>query len=283
MNNLSEERDTILQFFTQLLQNSIDFSSLDTSEISALNEIRDSFLSMSDEEQLEIRSDSSHHLRDEQEKAIEAFLSLRNKWITENEINKDGYNFEISDLLKSCIVIVYHQTNKQLEIDLIVNDCYRYRCGCVYHMTPEIVKKVIKKCILLIGDIPDCEMFPNFIEYYLLHSTIPNEEELDEYMRRVYEFSRNPEEFHQTDKCLVPTLHVEKLPVFDYKVSLDEVDVCCICQEEFTTSQKVIKLVPCGHLFHHSINDCLENGSILNWLSANNRCPLCKIKIEVKG
>ena len=71
MNNLQQERDTILQFFTQLLQNSIDFSSLDTSEIAALNEIRDSFLSMSDEEQLEIRSDSSNHLRDEQEKAIE--------------------------------------------------------------------------------------------------------------------------------------------------------------------------------------------------------------------
>ncbi len=295
-NNQNENRrDDMIYLFVQLLENNIDFSSLNGHDFSIFDTLRESFLNLGEERQVEIRNSAYEVINQEEEKVVDLFLSLRNKWIIENEINVQGYSFYLSGVVKRCLMRVYYHTNNnsnnnsntnnennELDITSVINECYRYRCNCVYNMDQQLIKRIIKQCIFYTGEIPNCEYFPHFVEYYLLHGRIPNDEELNEYMRRVYQFSRSPEEFHQIDKCLVPTLGVDKLPVFDYqsKEKENEVDVCCICQEEFIQSQKVIKLVPCGHLFHHSSTECLENGSILDWLNSHNRCPLCKEKVE---
>ncbi len=138
----------------------------------------------------------------------------------------------------------------------------------------------IKQCILYIGSTPSCELYPQYIEYYVLHGRIPTEEELEEFIRRVIEYSRNPEEFHQRDKQFVPTLHVDLLPVEKF-VKSNEDKACCICQEDFSEGQEVITLLPCKHQFHNKDEECLEGGCILNWLDKYNYCPMCKTKVNV--
>jgi hypothetical protein len=284
-NQNNNNRIDMMYFLVQLIENNIDFSSLNGHDFSFFDSLRESFLNLGEQNQVEIRNSAYEVVNHEEEKVVELFLAERNKWITENEINIEGYTFELSGIVKRCLMIVYyHSDSSELDINSVINECYRYRCNCVYNMDEQLIKRIIKQSIFYTGEIPNCEYFPHFVEYYLLHGRIPKDEELNEYMRRVYEFSRSPEDFYQVDKCLVPVLGVEKLPIFEYKVESKSEnksdDVCCICQEEFVENQNVIKLVPCGHLFHHSSKDCLEIGSILDWLKTNNRCPLCKEKVE---
>ncbi|XP_030458814.1 uncharacterized protein LOC115679369 [Syzygium oleosum] len=48
---------------------------------------------------------------------------------------------------------------------------------------------------------------------------------------------------------------------------------CCICLEELNGADKVME-IPCSHLFH---SKC-----IVEWLEANDSCPLCRGKVEVE-
>ena len=127
------------------------------------------------------------------------------------------------------------------------------------------------------GQIPFPGDYMHILEYEMLHHEYPSEEELMEMRQRAVRFYVDPERFHEEDKMLVPTLHVDRLP---RRINEDKQDlVCSICQDEIKIGQETLTLVPCQHVFHATNSECLDTGSISNWLSQNNRCPLCKANI----
>jgi len=212
--------------------------------------------------------------------AEEHFENLRDS--LDLDIPTNEFNFYMSTQLKCAILDLYYETQAYEfpSLDEIVDRMFNSRCSCVYSYPQHIVKKVIKQCILYEGKVPSCELYPQYVEYYILHGRIPNDNELEEYIRRLIDFTRNPEEFHQKDKTFVPALNIDKLPREKYKCKGDDEDVCCICQEEFKEDQEVITLLPCKHTFHDKDEECLEGGSILTWLEKHNFCPLCKSHIS---
>jgi hypothetical protein len=210
------------------------------------------------------------------------FNNLRQSFFEEAEMNYQTYVYSITSEVKNAILELYHETNgfEFPDIDLIINNLFEKRCTCVRNYPDIYVKKVIKQCILYIGGLPSCELYPQYIEYYVLHGRIPNDKELEEFIRRVIEYTRNPEEFHQIDKEFVPALNVDKLPREIYVKKEDK--ACCICQEDFIDGQEIITLLPCNHQFHNKDIECLEGGSILTWLEKYNYCPMCKVKVNYK-
>ena len=53
---------------------------------------------------------------------------------------------------------------------------------------------------------------------------------------------------------------------------------CCICQSDISRGSKMIKLTPCGHIFHDKTRDC---DGIRPWLQNNKTCPICIKNVEI--
>jgi len=225
---------------------------------------------------------SNRYSHAELELAEEHFENLRESLTNELDLPTDGFDFSLGNTVKAIILDLYYETQAYDFpcIDEIVDRLFTMRCSCVSSYPSNIIKKVIKQCILYEGKVPSCELYPQYVEYYILHGRIPNNNELEEYIRRLIEFSRNPEEFHQKDKTFVPALNVDKLPIEKYKCKGNDEDICCICQDEFKEDQDIITLLPCKHKFHNKDEECLEGGSIITWLDNHNVCPLCKSHIS---
>jgi hypothetical protein len=128
------------------------------------------------------------------------------------------------------------------------------------------------------GYLPHPNELNNVYEYYVFNGEYPSETDLHEMNQRALAFYLNPELYHQQDKIKVPALHIDKIP--RTKNTASGVD-CCICQDEIKLDQLTIRLPPCNHVYHVNADDCLGDGSILNWLKENNTCPMCKQKVEV--
>jgi hypothetical protein len=218
---------------------------------------------------------------DERELATNHIKDLRDSYFVDVDADIGDYGeYEVSREIINKTLELYYENGAHSFPDLedIVNSLFENRCNCVRSYPENYVKKVIKQCVVYTGILPSCSLYPQYVEFYILHGKIPSRDELEEYMRRIYEFSRNPEEFHQTDKCLVPTLNVDNLPRHSF--SEDEENTGCgVCQDEFINGQILITLLPCGHKFHENKKDCLETTCILNWLETHNVCPLCKSHI----
>lgn len=277
--------NSLTMIFSQLINN-IDNSFLDNlREDGTLNDMYQRILNIAPAERERIINSDflsyTLYTQAEKDSAEEYIKYVRDKFITDTETPLDDYGeFNPSiEIINSILDIRYN--NNFPDITDIVNYLFEKRCECVRgYYDDNIVKRVIKQCVLYIGQLPSCSLYPQYIEYYILHGRIPTENELEDYIRRLYDFSRNPEEFHQTDKCLVPTLNIDKLPRH-VCTKEDESDGCGICQDEFTEGQTIIILQPCKHKFHEKKENCLETSCIINWLETHNVCPLCKNKISV--
>lgn len=47
---------------------------------------------------------------------------------------------------------------------------------------------------------------------------------------------------------------------------------CSICTEKYIPNQSIVRILKCEHMF---CVDCIDK-----WLSANNKCPMCKFNLE---
>jgi hypothetical protein len=143
------------------------------------------------------------------------------------------------------------------------------------------IKNIIIDFIMLYSFYPSCNYFAYYIEFFIIHNRIPSDDELASFIERAREFNISPEDFHQKDKLLVPTLNIKNLLVQQFSDISNPVNDCCaICREDFSSLTQTIKLSPCNHLFHSNDSECLQDASIANWLHAYNFCPLCKTKID---
>jgi len=280
--------NSLTMIFSQLINN-IDNSFLDNlREDGTLDSMYQRILNINPTERERIINSDflsyTRYTQEEKDLSEEHIISLRENFILETETSLEEYGEFLPsvELINSVLDIKYNNNRSFFpDINYIVNYLFEKRCMCVRgYYDDNIVKRVIKQCVLYTGNLPSCSLYPQYIEYYILHGRIPTEDELAEYIRRLYDFSRNPEEFHQTDKCLVPTLNIESLPRH-ICTKEEESEGCGICQDEFVEGQRIITLLPCSHKFHEEKENCLETRCVINWLETHNVCPLCKSKINV--
>ena len=214
--------------------------------------------------------------RDEDYETAESYFNS----LVWEEIGEDQYISPHINIL-NIILESWVDSNKerfptlQEIVERLVQDTSQY----TEHLPLDTVVAMYTYYILTDGFLPRPEDYYFIVEYHLLHTSYPNPDQLEEMRIRAMRFALDPERFHAEDKMIVPTLHIERLP----RTVCNATDqVCCICQDEIKVGQEMITLIPCGHVFHSTDVDCLENGSIMNWLSANNQCPMCKKKVEPK-
>ena len=224
------------------------------------------------------------------------FFELRDEWkqlnnITETFVIDTHRNVNIA--LKNMLLDFYNNGNSDDErfpnLQEFIEKIISSKCICLGDYNEEHVKKLLEYYCMFYGRYPHCNEVPYILEFYLIQKRFPKEDELEDHIYRSIQFNLNPEEYHQNDKEFVPTVGIDKLPIFKYnendplykEIQQYEIKTCAICQEDFSENQNVIKLTPCNHLFHSTNSDCLENASIRNWLEKYNHCPLCKQKIKV--
>jgi hypothetical protein len=241
--------------------------------------------------------------KEEYELAEIIFFELRNEWKEKNniiEINDVDRDREISVSIKNILLDFYNSGNVNSSTNIeeerfpnleeFIEKLYAFKCDCLIQYESENLKKVIEHYCLLYGKYPSCNTIPYILEFYIIQKRVPTQEELEDLVYRTIQFSLNPEEYHQRDKEFIPTIGVDKLPIFIYKDFIEKhsskdnklcQNTCAIGQDDFLEKQSIMKLVPCGHLFHSTNSECLENASIRNWLEKYNYCPLCKQKIKI--
>ena len=163
-------------------------------------------------------------------------------------------------------------------LEEILEELYKNKCYCTHNYNSNHIKDLYKFYILNYKKIPDCITIELSIEYRLLHSRFPNEEELSEILNRRIRFELSPEDYYQEDKMNIGTNNLDKIKIDKY---IEEENISCsICQNDIIKDQEYINLEPCGHKFHYNNSDCLDEASIMNWLQNNNKCPNCKCNIN---
>ena len=78
-----------------------------------------------------------------------------------------------------------------------------------------------------------------------------------------------------TESTKRPCPGLEQLKSRKAKKTVDQ--GCCICQGDITRGSDMIKLTPCGHIFHDTTRDC---DGIRPWLAENETCPICIEKVR---
>lgn len=188
----------------------------------------------------------------------------------------DHFNCECTD--RNILSFIINNIENSLTIEDIIEVFCFVNCICEIDYPDNHICDIKRKCLYKRGGIFSCTELPLIYEYYLLYKEVPSNEDMLEIQQRLYEFDRNPEEFHQKDKILVPTLNLDKLSPIVKDSPVDE--NCSLCQSTIHT-KPFYKIPPCNHLFHANSEDCLGDSSIINWLSNHKQCPNCKTIVEI--
>ena len=230
---------------------------------------------------------STRYTQDDYELSEIYFVELRNSWKERNNIETNSEfdrNLQVGVDIKNILLDFFYDSDERFpDIDEFLNKVFYERCQCLYSYPQDILKKIFDLYVMTHARIPKCNEINFLIEFFIIHKSLPSDEELTEHIRRSIEFSTSPEDFHQRDKEFVPTIGIDKLPTYQYKKNTDSTqdnDCCAICRDDFQENQTIIQLKPCGHLFHSSNDECLEGASIRNWLEKYNHCPQCRTKIK---
>lgn len=201
----------------------------------------------------------------------------------ENVENVDDVENVEEKYFKTIHHLWYNDANGNLPtLDEVIEYLFENKCHCMYIYEDERCKSLIRHFFIL-GVDPSCSMVRIAMEFYILNNSFPSLDEIANTSERMQDFYNNPVEFHQEDKVLIGVSNLDKLPVFKMdknEFKSDDVVACSICQEDINEGQEYVKL-NCKHMFHHTKADCLEGGSIINWLEKNKFCPNCKSEVKL--
>lgn len=151
-------------------------------------------------------------------------------------------------------------------------------CQCRYHYSEHQNREFTKHCLVYAGRLLSCSESELAEEYRLIENRYPTMEELLEQRIRMLEFYIDPEQYHEKYKNHVPVPNLDKL----LPIELEEKEKdCAICLGDMVKGDKCFKL-SCGHYFHSEKEECLGDFNIINWLSKNRQCPVCKSEVYVE-
>ena len=119
-----------------------------------------------------------------------------------------------------------------------------------------------------------CDVIVASRSFFTLERRWPTMTELQEYVGRQRMQSGDPDRFYREERFAVPTPNLHRLLATSAECDSD----CAICGHAVLTGTSCYVL-SCGHQFHAV--DCLESDSILNWLSTNKRCPVCRVEVAL--
>lgn len=226
-----------------------------------------------------------HYCKTYEDKQYEDMKNYFNEYIRRYTDSSPEGDDSINVGLLNVMLDIFTRDNHEEyypSIEQIVDELFAYRCNCTYYLHETTVKEMIKAYVTERYGIPKCEEYPIMASYYTLHKRLPTVADTEEFIRRNYEFTVNPEDYYQQDKVKVPTTCIDELPRRSIRATDVQQELCCsLCQSDFEEGQKAIVIKPCNHYFHCESKDCLDTSCIINWLQENNNCPMCKTKIQL--
>jgi hypothetical protein len=159
-------------------------------------------------------------------------------------------------ILNVILDIVVENTDSTDILSNLVERFISYRCSCLEHYTETSLSDIYTHWIITHGSIPKCEEVPLIIVLF------------NRLLTPIYE---EPSERKTAIQLATKCLHTEDPLVGE---------VCPLCFGSFEAGQIVAVLDPCKHSFHSSLEECLGDANVSNWLDRKATCPLCKSEVK---
>ena len=145
-------------------------------------------------------------------------------------------------------------------------------CNCFFDQDVNATIRATEHA-LLHHSATSCYVIAQILLFHTAERHYPTVHELNQMETRL-NVALDPAENEESGKRPCPGL--EKLKSCKAKKHIDQ--GCCICQDDISRGSDMIKLTPCGHIFHDKTRDC---DGIRPWLVANETCPICVKKVEL--
>lgn len=154
---------------------------------------------------------------------------------------------------------------------------YLLRCNCGLIDEENIINSVeiFIHYLKTYNIVLDCGNIVHINTFYMQENRYPDMSELRTYILNLSRMVINPEQYHSDNKVKVSTKNLDKL----VPVEITQEGDCCICTEPVQKGTNGY-ILPCNHIFHSNEGDCIE-GTIIKWLSENNKCPMCKTEVKL--
>jgi hypothetical protein len=217
---------------------------------------------------------------------IKNLLTEENKEIArlhfKTYINDDQIN--PNDHVLLAIIKLWIENEKLPSKDELTLCIFKYRCNC--GLLDDIITSeeeylgIIEHCVYNFGFVPTCDRIINLIQYKRLEHQYPDLTQLRNYEQNLISSSSQSYNYFQEEKKDKPVANLECLKSKLMGESLEDI-ICSLCTEKIEYKQNYYKLPPCGHKFHATEKDCLDDASIINWLKKNNTCPTCRGEIKI--
>ena len=145
-------------------------------------------------------------------------------------------------------------------------------CACFINEDPSVISSAAEHALQHFSA-TDCSCIARILLFHIAEHRYPTPHELDQTYRQLTQVM-DPAQTERPASRVCPGL--EKLKSCPVKKTLHQ--ACCICQSDITRGSKMIKLNPCGHVFHDKTRDC---DGVRPWLQENDTCPICIEKVEI--
>ena len=213
-----------------------------------------------------------HFLRSFSDVNAEATIELVEIGLVPDVITSDLITaWELANVNESCSVVTLSNI-----IDCFL--CLKNRtCGCLQRFEYVLRKEATEHVLLVLKLPPECDLIQLTLEYHLLERRMPSIDDLNLMLSNREMMTRDPDYYCNEQKHALPTVGLSKIKAT--KATLE--DMCSICTDRIVPGASIYRLPGCGHIFHATAAECLDEGaSIITWLQKNRQCPNCKAEIR---
>lgn len=141
------------------------------------------------------------------------------------------------------------------------------RCRCKEHYDRDKLSTAIYSLLWTakLGTLP-CRIICDIVIYCTEHDTQPTRQTLSNILNEY-----NIEIQITSDQLLRDILPPDQLETYN----------CAMCQVAITGDQRVVRLIPCGHIYHNVPSECLglNQPTVSTWVRQHGRCPMCRAEV----
>ena len=168
--------------------------------------------------------------------------------------------------------VIVHQE----DVCMIAALTLRRHCACGNEYPIEMWATLMADLCQVNVDIPfTCWNTQCALEYMMYENRCPSSAELTSFQDRLSRFAQDADEYTREDQVVCDFTDMKWSPTINERSGEE---TCTLCQGGINSGQLIYEL-PCKHIFHAQVSECLENMTILDWFRSHRRCPNCNEEI----
>ena len=171
------------------------------------------------------------------------------------------------------ILILYQE-----DIVAVIVSHLRTVCLCGNEYSTYMWTILITNLLLENVTIPlTCSHLKAALVFMLYENRCPSATELESFQCRQQRLLEDADQYAR-DEDVVLVLDLKSTDLMSTTYEQTETEVCSLCQTDICHGQDIYEL-PCKHIFHADVSQCLPDMSIVDWFRSHRRCPNCNTEV----